>query len=487
MKDGHGVISDAAARRAVCRLVADALVVADGGNGALTDRRGGQGKAMSIARAGQPTTPARVGIGAPSSPVAASPSTERRPELDFMRAFVVAGLVVFHSAIVFTTVGSWFVNDPRPSEGFDVFVLWGLMWGMPLLFVVSGMAVHHALRTRSAGAFLRERLLRLLAPFVVGLVALVPPMFYLERVGSPGFHESYGHFWLRFLDVPALTGGVLSRGVWRSGGDEFDPAHLWFLYVLLLLSMALLPLFQYLRRPAGMRLIGRMADAAERHPFTLLLAGAVPMGLVEAIFGPDKVTGGWERLAYLFPLLFGFVIASNRQFEGVLRRERRPAFLCAVVSTALLVVWAAGLAGSDDIFDGGVPGWGALQGVAGWAWIVAILGFAGSWTTRSRGHTAIELTRTAGRPNSRLSGAARYPNEAVLPFYVLHEPVIVGAAWIIVRWQAPIPAKYLALVVVSFAGTLALYDLLVRRWRVTRFLFGMKARPPVAVPRSLET
>jgi peptidoglycan/LPS O-acetylase OafA/YrhL len=441
---------------------------------------------MSTAQTGQPTTPARLGIGAPSSPVAPSPSMGRRPELDFMRAFVVAGLVVFHSAIVFTTVGSWFVNDARPSVGFDVFVLWGMTWGMPLLFVVSGMGVHYALRTRSAGAFLRERILRLLVPFVIGMVALVPPMFYLERLGRPGFHESYGHFWLRFLDVPALAGGVLSRGVWRSGGDDFDPAHMWFLYVLLLLSVALLPLFLYLRRPAGMWLINRIADAAERHPFTMLLAGAIPMGLVEGVFGPDKVTGGWERLAYLFPLLLGYVIASNRRFDSVLRRGRGRALVCAVLSTALLVWWA-GLTGFDDIVAGDVPGWGALQGLAGWAWIMAILGFAGSWTAHSR-RQAIGAGRTAGGPNSRLSRAARYANEAVLPFYLLHEPVIVAAAWVAIRWQAPILAKYLALVIVSFACTLALYDLLVRRLRVPRFLFGMKARPPVNgrnVPRLL--
>jgi len=319
--------------------------------------------------------------------------------------------------------------------------------------------------------------LRLLVPFVVGMVALVPPMFYLEGLGRASSHESYGSFMRRFLDVPALAGGLLSRGVWRSGGDEFDPAHLWFLYVLLLLSIALLPTFLYLRRPAGMRLIDHLADAVERHPITILLTGALPMGAVEAVFGPDKVTGGWERLAYLFPLLFGFVLASNRRFDSVLRHERGRALVCALLSTALLVWWA-GLAGFDDIVAGDVPGWGALQGLAGWAWIVAILGFAGSWTAGSQ-RQAIEGGRTAGGPNSRLSRAARYANEAVLPFYLLHEPVIVGAAWIIVRWQAPILAKYVALVIVSFSGTLALYDLLVRRLRVTRFLFGMKARPPV--------
>ena len=200
------------------------------------------------------------------------------------------------------------------------------------------------------------------------------------------------------------------------------------------------------------------------------------MGLVEAVFGPDHVTGGWERLTYLFPLLFGYVIASNRRFESVLRHERRRALACAVLSTAVLVWWAGTLPGSDDILAGDVPGWGALQGLAGWAWIMAILGFASSWTARSK-RLAIESTQTARKPTSRLSRATRYANKAVLPFYVLHEPVIVGAAWVIVRWHTPILAKYLVLVIMSFAGTLALYELLVRRTRLTRFLFGMKTIP----------
>jgi peptidoglycan/LPS O-acetylase OafA/YrhL len=43
---------------------------------------------------------------------------DRRPEFDMMRAWAVAGLVVFHSALVFAAGASWFVKDPRPSAGF---------------------------------------------------------------------------------------------------------------------------------------------------------------------------------------------------------------------------------------------------------------------------------------------------------------------------------------------------------------------------------
>jgi glucan biosynthesis protein C len=122
-----------------------------------------------------------------------------------MRAFVVAGLVVFHSAMVFASGTAWFINDPKPSPGFTVFLLWGSLWGMPLLFLVSGMGARYALRSRSTGAFLRERLARLFVPLLTGLILLVAPMFYLNRLGQPGFHEPYWRFWMRFLNPARLS------------------------------------------------------------------------------------------------------------------------------------------------------------------------------------------------------------------------------------------------------------------------------------------
>ena len=190
-----------------------------------------------------------------------------------MRALVVAGLVVFHAEVVFASGTSWFVKDPRPNVGFTVFLLWASLWGMPLLFLVAGIGIGHALRTRSMAAFVTERVLRLLVPFVVGLALLVPPMFYLENVGQAGFHESYGHFWLRFLNVPAIASGLLPRGSWTSHGTEFDPAHLWFLYCLLTFSRTMLPIFGYLRGARGTRLVDRTARFISRHRLAVLLAG----------------------------------------------------------------------------------------------------------------------------------------------------------------------------------------------------------------------
>jgi hypothetical protein len=70
----------------------------------------------------------------------------------------------------------------------------------------------------------------------------------------------------------------------------------------------------------------------------------------------------------------------------------------------------------------------------------------------------------------------RYGQEAILPFYVLHQPVIYAIAFYVVQWQAGVTVKMLAVVLASFIITIGTYELLVRRLAPLRALFGMKAR-----------
>jgi hypothetical protein len=143
-----------------------------------------------------------------------------------MRGFVAAGLVVFHSAVAFASGASWFVTDPRPSRGFTVFLLWGSLWAMPLLFLISGMGVRYAMRTRCAAAFARERLARLLVPFAFGLVLLVPPMLYIEGLGRHGT-EIVVHG--RDADRGSAVAGTITAAGGKArfvAADLTDPAQL---------------------------------------------------------------------------------------------------------------------------------------------------------------------------------------------------------------------------------------------------------------------
>ena len=98
----------------------------------------------------------------------------RRQDLDLMRAAVVGGLIFFHTARIFDPL-DFYVKDQPPNLALTLFVLFAGLWGMPLLFVVSGLGAWYSLRSRTATGFIRERLARLLIPFLVGLLLVVPP------------------------------------------------------------------------------------------------------------------------------------------------------------------------------------------------------------------------------------------------------------------------------------------------------------------------
>jgi hypothetical protein len=68
----------------------------------------------------------------------------------------------------------------------------------------------------------------------------------------------------------------------------------------------------------------------------------------------------------------------------------------------------------------------------------------------------------------------RYGQEAALPFFVLHQPVIIGIAFFVVQWNAGISIKLLIVVLSSFVVSIGLYELLVRRIHLLRLVFGMK-------------
>jgi peptidoglycan/LPS O-acetylase OafA/YrhL len=72
----------------------------------------------------------------------------------------------------------------------------------------------------------------------------------------------------------------------------------------------------------------------------------------------------------------------------------------------------------------------------------------------------------------------RYGQEAALPFFVLHQPVIIVIAFFIVQWNAGIWIKLPIVLLGSFLVTITLYELVVRRIRLFRLLFGIKVQGP---------
>src|SRR6266540_4074584 len=199
----------------------------------------------------------------------------RRGELDLLRAVVVLGLVFFHTAVIFGA-GEFPVKAGAENRAATVFLAFGSTWGMPLLFVVSGMGIWYSLRSRSARAFARERLRRLLVPLAVGLGTLVPLQAYLGLRRS-GDASSFAAFYARFWDVrPSLDFPFVLTAT--PGTGRFETGHLWFLVCLLAFSLVLLPGFAWLRQPAGARLVGRLARRLEQRQLRAAARLRLPRG-----------------------------------------------------------------------------------------------------------------------------------------------------------------------------------------------------------------
>jgi glucan biosynthesis protein C len=238
----------------------------------------------------------------------------RRQDLDLMRAAVVGGLI-FHTARIFDPL-DFYVKDQPPNLPLTLFVLFAGLWGMPLLFVVSGLGAWYSLRSRTATGFVRERLARLLVPFLVGLLLVVPPQVYYQQRFEQQDPGSYWQFYRDFFQVHL---GLKFPWFVRPDDppDLFEPAHLWFLYFLLVYSLLLLPLLLYLRG-GGWQLLERLASFCAR-PWAILLL-ALPVAVIEAALGTEE-SGGWNRYAFIPFLLYGFLLAADPRFGEAIRRD----------------------------------------------------------------------------------------------------------------------------------------------------------------------
>lgn len=401
----------------------------------------------------------------------------RRGDLDILRTLVVVGLVFFHTATTFDLMDdSFYIKNADRSAVLTFISAFVAMWGMPLLMLISGMSIWHALGRRRPMAFIAERLQRLVVPWIFGILTLVPCMAYLGGRSNGQISGSYWQFLPAFFTIrPAFDFPWL----WQSTG-MFEDGHLWFLWVLFVYSLLALPLLLWLRGAAGQPWIERLARLAERPGGVFLPALLVALG--EAVW-QTEMTGGWNRSVYFIVLIMGFLLAADPRFNRAVRTHAPYA-----LALALLLFGGVIALFMNQMRVGIDPGRGfdpisitfrIVKGLDGWMWLIAIMGLAGRLVGRSAMADRAGQPQQAGRDRAPWLRDLRtwlvaYGNEAVLPFYILHEPVVVAIAFFVVRWPVGIAMKYLAISVPSLVVTLVLYELFIRRIAIVRFVFGMR-------------
>jgi len=389
----------------------------------------------------------------------------RRGELDLLGVLIIIGLVFFHTGQIFYG-GDFYVQNEPYSPLALAFVAFASLWGMPLMFLMAGIAIWYSLGARTAGEFVRNRVRRLLIPFVVGVPLLVPPQVYCKLLGDPAYQKSYLEFLPRFFNVrPAWSFPLFIEG------ELFAISTLYFLIYLFAFTLLLLPLFLRLRKPAGRPLLERLADVFAR-PWAIFSL-ALPVAIIEAALGTES-PGAWNRFAWLPFIIYGFLFAGDGRFEGVIRGQWKRALVLGIVA---YVAWMIGMGMQLEVLqidpstDMGPIAVSVrfLKGIASWFWVIAILGLVG----RASRPRAQKRPRTIPSRDRIIE----YAQDARLPFYVLHQTAIVVVGFQVVQWETSALLKYVVISLSTLVITLVVYDVGVRRTRLTRFLFGMKQRP----------
>lgn len=314
--------------------------------------------------------------------------------------------------------------------------------------MIAGGAIGLSLAKHGAVGFMIDRLRRLALPFVFGVLVIVPPAIYLERLYNGQFAGSF----LQWLPH-AYDHGNLAV------------VHLWFIGYILVLSFVLLPIFLAMRTPAGGAAQDWLARAMARTQTHWLMA--VPLALVMLVLGPlarnaQYLTNDWYSLSLAALLmLYGAFLFNTPQMLALLRRQcwLTMAVGCVTFVTLDLVIFH--LHPGERVRLLGLPVYAPLQAINMIAWLFAFIGLGSRYLTR--------------RPPFLAQAT-----EALYPFYMLHQTVTVAAVYVLLIYDVPALPGFLLTVLATFGVTWMIYAWGVRPWPWVRPLFGMKPLAPRA-------
>ncbi|MGD9177732.1 MAG: acyltransferase [Desulfobacterales bacterium] len=376
-------------------------------------------------------------------------ATNRRYELDWLRISAILVVFVYHSTRFFN-LGDWHVKNADTYVWVEIWNMFTTRWMMPLFFIISGASLFYAIG-KSGGwrKFYVDKFLRLMIPVLFATVTHSILQVYLERLSHGQFTGSFFSF------LPEYFNGVY-LGIGMPGNFAFHGMHLWYLLFLFIYSLLCYRLFIWLKA-GGQQIMNRIMSFLAI-PGLMYLGFPLPLLMMKVLI-PKAVmavgNGGWGFLYYIWFLIAGFLIVSDDRLQRNIKNQRWISLLLGVILVTAYLYLLFGP--SRVVFQAGITAWinTLLSFFSAWCWLFAILGFG-------MRHLVFD------RPWLRSA------NEGVLPFFILHQTVLLFIGYFIMTREIPDVLKWVIVFISSFIVIIALYLLFIRKFEFLRFLFGMK-------------
>jgi glucan biosynthesis protein C len=372
----------------------------------------------------------------------------RKSYLDWLRVAAFGLLVPFHVGMLYAS-WSYPIKSPRLVPDLDYLLMLSTPWRLALIFLVAGVASRHLITKLGPGAFARDRLRRLLPAILFGMLVVNAPQTWIVAKAHGLTDVDFWTFWPSYVraDHSVLKPPGMAMPRWD---------HLWFLLYLLPYGLVFALLwklkFRLPRLPLGLLL-------------TLPALWLVLTGIVIERVWPrtDTVFNDWgAHLQWIGLFITGIALAPRADsWRWMLDHRRGLAMTASALGLCLLADHALYLRGALTPLDW--LSYCVIGGLFGWAVILTMCGFAQRYLQQS-------------------SPALTYLNTAILPIYVLHQPILFAAAYALFPRRLPLVVESLALVIVTALGPLAIYHFAIRPYAPMRIAFGLRVKERAIPP-----
>ena len=335
----------------------------------------------------------------------------REHYIDNLRSLSILLLFPVHTFMVWNDFGSGFYIWLGGNRLLSTLIVLVNPWFMPILFVLAGMSARYALDKRTVKEFVLQRICKLLVPFVIGMVFLVPFQTLYARKFFFGYEggilENWKYFFTHFSDFSGYDGA-------------FTPGHLWFILFLLIISMVSIIVFRYFP-------YHKMSRIVEKMPVCGVLFLFLPIWFLYYLGNFGGFSLGKNFMLYLI----GYYVLSN---EIILEKMEKsiawlmPLFIAGSIALVLMYYYFSYY---GDLWVNCI----------GWVSVLALLVFGRKFLNSQTKFT-------------------KYFNKASYSIYILHQSILVAVAYYLVRACDVLAVLLIGICFGSFCLTILAYHLL---------------------------
>ena len=275
----------------------------------------------------------------------------RKHFIDNLRWMDVFWLIPYHAAQSFNTWGELNYIRFDSNKAISSFIVFFSPFFMPLLFLLAGMSTRYALKKRTYGQFVIERVKRLIVPFLFGTLAFCPILAYIGDVTNNAYKGSFfGHykvFFTRWTDLTGFDGG-------------FHVGQFWFLLYLFVISLVSVGIIAVEKR------IIKKQSSAGNIPFWVICLLAIPLPVLYELLS----IGGKSFAEYLYIFLIGHHIMSDDKVIQIAEKYRYFTLTVGLTASAAniyMFIWSGKDFGTINII---------AKALAEWFMILALIGIS---------------------------------------------------------------------------------------------------------------